>query len=98
MTYSPKLDELTADTHNKTTPKSNVQRQTKHSFDFLKVEMIKALTPIVLALIGGGLGIAVIFSDSQKVDSAAGFGLASAAIAGAAGLAQPYKEQDQSDH
>ncbi|MBE9064476.1 hypothetical protein IQ256_26340 [cf. Phormidesmis sp. LEGE 11477] len=59
--------------------------------------MIKASTPIVLALIGGGLGIAVIFSDGQK-DSAAGFGLAGAAIAGAAGLAQPYKEQDQSDH
>ena len=98
MTYSPKLDEFTADTPDKTSPESDTQDQANSKLNRLTVEMIKALTPIVLALIGGSLGIAVIFSDSQKVDSAAGFGLASAAIAGAAGLAQPYKEQDQSDH
>jgi hypothetical protein len=52
-------------------------------------EMIRALTPISLALIGGAIGIAVLAMNKvgDKVDPA-GFGLASTAIAGAAGLAQ----------
>jgi hypothetical protein len=52
------------------------------------VEVIRALTPIFLALIGGVIGIAVLVTRPSD----AGFGLASTAIAGAAGLAQPYKD------
>ena len=57
-------------------------------------EIIKASTPIVLALIGGIIGLVVVFTKTGD----AGFGLASTAIAGAAGLAQPYKEPDKRDN
>jgi hypothetical protein len=60
----------------------------------LNVEVIKALTPIVLALIGGIIGLVAVFTKTGD----AGFGLASTAIAGAAGLAQPYKEPDKKDN
>jgi presenilin-like A22 family membrane protease len=53
-------------------------------------EVIRALTPIFIALIGGIIGISVLVSNTNN--AAAGFGVASAAIAGAAGLAQPNKE------
>lgn len=57
------------------------------------VEVIESLTPIILALIGGAIGIAVLFTSASE----AGFGLASTAIAGAAGLAQPYKNQNRKE-
>lgn len=53
-------------------------------------EVIRASTPLFIALIGGVIGISVLVA--QTSDKAAGFGVASAAIAGAAGLAQPNKE------
>lgn len=55
------------------------------------VEVIEALTPIFLALIGGLIGMVVLVAEADP----AGLGLASTAIAGAAGLAQPYKNQDR---
>ncbi|GAB4347287.1 MAG: hypothetical protein OHK0047_41270 [Leptolyngbyaceae cyanobacterium] len=53
-------------------------------------EIIRALTPILIAAIGGVIGVIVLLKNP---DNQAGFGLASAAIAGAAGLAQPNKNQ-----
>lgn len=53
-------------------------------------EVIRALTPIFIALIGGIIGISVLVSNTNN--AAAGFGVASTALAGAAGLAQPSKE------
>ncbi len=55
----------------------------------LNAEIIRALTPILLATIGGVIGIATLVQNSN----AAGFGLASTAIAGAAGLAQPKDQK-----
>lgn len=52
-------------------------------------EIIRALTPILIAAIGGAIGIVILF---QTPNNQAGFGLASTAIAGAAGLAQPHKD------
>jgi hypothetical protein len=60
-------------------------------------EIIRALTPILIAAIGGGIGIAVLAlspSSSSNTQSA-GFGLASTAIAGAAGLAQAKNQRDE---
>jgi hypothetical protein len=57
-------------------------------------EVVRACTPITLAVIGGIIGVSAIFSpniDSSKLTSA--MGLAGAAIAGAAGLAQPNKSR-----
>ncbi|MEM8643111.1 MAG: hypothetical protein AAGG51_30485 [Cyanobacteria bacterium P01_G01_bin.54] len=59
----------------------------------LNAEIIESCTPIVLAVIGGVIGIAVLVTS----DSEAGFGLASTAIAGAAGLAQPHKNRNSFD-
>ncbi|MEO0376734.1 MAG: hypothetical protein AAF329_19365 [Cyanobacteria bacterium P01_A01_bin.17] len=55
----------------------------------LNAEIIRASTPISLAIIGGIIGITVLWKAPD--DTSAGFGLASTAIAGAAGLAQPNK-------
>jgi hypothetical protein len=61
----------------------------------LDPEVIRALTPVFLALMGGTIGIAVLMTNqvnsANKIDPA-GLGLASTAIAAAAGLAQPYKD------
>lgn len=75
--------------------KSNVdeQKQAASKAQPLSVEMIRAFTPIFLALIGGVIGMAVLIMNASD----AGFGLASTAIAGAAGLAQPQKEQSQTN-
>ena len=70
----------------------NPPRQKVSEKQPFNVEIIRASTPLFLALIGGVLGMAVLISGSQ---SEAGFGLASTAIAGAAGLAQPLKEKEQ---
>jgi hypothetical protein len=60
-------------------------------------EIIRALTPILIAAIGGGIGIAVLALPSSTSPNAqsAGFGLASTAIAGAAGLAQAKSQKDE---
>ena len=58
-------------------------------------ELIQALTPMFLAIIGGAIGLAVIFSphlNTEEKDNdakwAAAFGFSGTAISGAAGLAQ----------
>ncbi len=57
-------------------------------------EVIRALTPIFLATIGGAIGLAAVLSpglsDGQR---SSGIGLAGTAIAGAAGLAQNTKNE-----
>ena len=60
----------------------------------ITVEVIRALTPILIAAIGGVIGIVVLF---QAPGNQAGFGLASTAIAGAAGLSQSSKDPSQKD-
>lgn len=55
-------------------------------------EIIRALTPILIATIGGVIGVVVLVINPNNQ---AGFGLASAAIAGAAGIAQPQKNQKE---
>ena len=74
--------------------KSNVDaKQAVPKSQLLNVEIIRAFTPIYLALIGGVIGMFVLIT--KAID--AGFGLASTAIAGAAGLAQPQKDQSRKD-
>ncbi|MBD0265320.1 MAG: hypothetical protein ICV78_22145 [Tolypothrix sp. Co-bin9] len=59
-------------------------------------EIIRAMTPIFIASVGAIIGVAALFSpDISDAKTSAGFGLAGTAIAGAAGLAQSSKnEQD----
>jgi hypothetical protein len=60
----------------------------------LTPDLIRALTPIFLASIGAFIGGSVLLSP--KISDAkwsAGLGLASTAIAGAAGLAQTSKQE-----
>lgn len=59
----------------------------------LNPEVIRALTPILLATIGGAIGVAVLVTDMTDAKWAAGLGLAGTAIAGAAGLAQTSKTE-----
>jgi hypothetical protein len=60
----------------------------------MKPETIRALTPIILATIGGAIGIAVLIAPGiNEAKWTAGFGLAGTAIAGAAGLAQSTKSE-----
>ena len=57
-------------------------------------ELIRALTPIILAIIGGIIGISAILSadiDANKLTAA--MGLAGTALAGASGLAQSNKNE-----
>jgi hypothetical protein len=56
----------------------------------LNVELDKASTPIAPALIGRAIGMAMLIVETDPAE----FGLISTAIAGAVGLARPYKEQD----
>ena len=51
-------------------------------------DIIRAFTPIFIALIGGAIGISVLYTHADP----ASFSLATSAIAGAAGLAQPGKD------
>ena len=60
-------------------------------------EIIRALTPIFIAAIGGAIGITVLVTNTNAQDSA-GLGLAGTAIAGAAGLAQPHRDKNQPDN
>ena len=55
----------------------------------MKPESIQAITPLFLAVIGGIVGIIVMFAPNlSDVVRTAGFGFANTAIAGASGLAQ----------
>ncbi|MBW4563848.1 MAG: hypothetical protein KME32_22445 [Mojavia pulchra JT2-VF2] len=57
-------------------------------------EVIRAITPMFMASIGAVIGVAVLFSpNTNDAKSSAGLGLASTAIAGAAGLAQNSKSE-----
>ena len=51
-------------------------------------EIVRAFTPIFIALIGGAIGVSVLVTKADPVS----FNLATSAIAGAAGLAQPGKD------
>ena len=67
--------------------KSTVTRQ-------MNPEIIRALTPVFLATIGGIIGIAALFAPNLgEAKWSAAFGLAGTAIAGAAGLAQSTKNE-----
>jgi uncharacterized membrane protein len=62
----------------------------------MNAEIIRALTPLFIATIGGVIGVAVLFVPDTKDNDAkwsAGIGLAGTAIAGAAGLAQSTKNE-----
>jgi hypothetical protein len=60
----------------------------------MNAEIIRALTPVFLATIGGAIGIAVLVMPGlEPAKWSAGFGLAGTAIAGAAGLAQSTKNE-----
>ena len=61
---------------------------------FLWVEIIRAFTPLSLAFVGAALGIAVLKAEAMPEVKAAGFGLASSVIAGAAGLAQSHNREE----
>ncbi|OKH14859.1 hypothetical protein NIES592_08255 [Fischerella major NIES-592] len=56
-------------------------------------QMYQTYGETVLGVIGGVIGIAVIFSNLSDAKAAAGFGLAGTAIAGASGLAQSTKKE-----
>jgi hypothetical protein len=57
----------------------------------MQANLIRAFTPLLLATIGGAIGVAVLFlpQNADSVKWSAGMGLAGTAIAAAAGLAQP---------
>ena len=62
----------------------------------MNAEIIRAVTPLFIATIGGVIGVAVLFVPDTKDNDAkwsAGIGLAGTAIAGAAGLAQSTKNE-----
>ena len=59
----------------------------------LSPKVISALTPIVIAVIGGTIGLTVVIND---IDSPEAMGLASSAIAGAAGLARSNGDDHES--
>lgn len=73
------------------TSSSQLKNSTPAQEGTLAPEIIRALTPIFIAFIGGAIGITVIFTGNNET----GFGVASTALAGAAGLAQPGKETDK---
>lgn len=61
---------------------------------FATVEFIRATTPLLLAMVGLSIGLFTLVAKPENADvKTAGFGLASSAIAGAAGLAQSHSRQ-----
>lgn len=74
--------------------RKNLQDRQTSKIQPSNVEFIQALTPVCLAAMGGALGIFVLVMHASE----AGFGLASTAIAGAAGLAHPHKDQNRKDN
>lgn len=75
-----------------TFPKSNKNSVSTQPQPF-NVEILEAITPMFLALIGGVLGMTVLLAEEP---SDIGMNLASSAIAGAAGLAQSAKKASAS--
>ena len=59
---------------------------------YITPDLINSLTPILIAIIGGIIGITVIVKAPAK-DWASGMGLAGTVIAGASGLAQSGKRE-----
>jgi hypothetical protein len=72
---------------------SKTQQNQDSKTHFSSAEVIRAFTPMLLAIIGGIIGITTLMMGADP----AGFGLASTTIAGAAGLAQPGKNPSQKD-
>lgn len=72
-------------------------KETRLNIDF--AEIIRSLTPVSLAIIGGAIGISALFfiESDHKVTSA--MGLAGTCIAGASGLAQssPKSQKSKTD-
>ena len=61
---------------------------------FTNPELIRALTPISLAIIGGIIGVSALFSPNiSDTKLTAAMGLAGTAVAGSAGLAQSNKNE-----
>ena len=57
-------------------------------------DTLRALTPMLLAVIGGAIGLAVVLVPGLNAEQrSSGIGLAGTAIAGAAGLAQTTKNE-----
>ena len=71
--------------------KPNEQNRKAPESKSFNVELVKVSTPIVMTLIGGVIGLVVLFTGEND----AGFSLASTTIAAAAGLAQTGKDQEQ---
>ena len=58
-----------------------------------QADLIRALTPITIAIIGGIIGVSAIFSPIKDNNLTAAMGLAGTALAGASGLAQSNKNE-----
>lgn len=56
-------------------------------------EFINSLTPIVIATIGGVIGVVALFIADDAAQLSSAMGLAGTAIAGGAGLAQSSKNE-----
>ena len=61
----------------------------------MNAAMVRAITPLFIAAIGGAIGITVMLHPGDATDAkwAAGFGLAGTALSGAAGLAQSGEKE-----
>ena len=88
------------DKSNPNYPKSSTDFSTNQSkwnkTQMLSPKFIQALTPIFIALIGASIGIICIINNSESFtpsNRSQAMGLASTAIAGAAGLAQSKEEK-----
>ena len=68
--------------------------QSQPASTLASIELIRAYTPLMLATVGCVIGLFVLVAKPDKDVRTAGFGLASTAIAGAAGLAQHHSGQE----
>ena len=60
-------------------------------------EFMNSLTPIVIATIGGIIGVVALFIAEDTAQLSSAMGLAGTAIAGGAGLAQSSKSEPNSN-
>lgn len=74
---------------NSFTSEPNRQRSTNSALP----EILRSSTPLFLALIGGVVGVVAVINNLDATKMTAAMGLAGTAIAGAAGLAQPGKNE-----
>lgn len=70
---------------------SNHAKCSSGSQDVRNSEVLRALTPMFMAFVGGLIGVVAIAVDGDV----AAFGLAGTAIAGAAGLSQSHEPNSQ---